>query len=261
MNKVLIGLLAGFAAFAQQEERVVIPQFADGGGWKSRLVLLNRSLSLSARATINFYGQTGAPLAFSIIGAGTVSTLQRTIQPGGSMLIETAGVQPAVQAGWIDIRSGSEAQPGVYDDVLHVVVDRPATSPVSAFVSFRQRVAGRPDFESSVTSLPGETRSVVFALDNLENYVTSVAVANTQSNATDVTVTFRAANGTVIHREVVSLPGLGHQFFETTNRFQASRNQRGTVEFTTAAGRLAGLCLWFNPSGPFSSVPSLTLTQ
>jgi hypothetical protein len=263
MTKFWVAAFLFGTALAQQEERAIVPQFADGGGWKSRLVLVNRSVTLSARALLNFYGQSGQPLAFSVLGAGVVSTVERTLAPGGSVLLETAGVQSSVQAGWIEIRSGSSAEPGGYDPGSNTIVPTtPATSPVLAFVTFRQRIEGRPtDFEASVASLPGETRSVAFALDNMENYVTSVAVANTQSTPTDVTVTFRGPGGVVFHREQINLAGRGHAFFETTNRFQASRNLRGTVEFSTTTSRLAALCLWFNPTGPFSSVPSMTLSQ
>lgn len=269
MKKVTLALLLSSVALAQ-EERVVLPQVADGGGWKTRIGLVNRSLSIQARAILNFYGQDGRPLAFAIDGAGVVSTIERTIPPGGSVLLETGGTQPAVQAGWMEVRSGVEIDaPGgggggyVPPSILPPFASAPAvaTSTVSAFVAFRQRIASRPDFETSVFSVPEQTRAVAFALDNQENYVTSIAVANTQTTPTDVTVTFRAPNGTVVHREALALAARGHSFFETTNRFQASRNQRGTVEFVSATGRLAALCLWFNPSGPFASVPSLTLAQ
>ena len=187
-------LLSLSPALAQQEERAIVPQFADGGGWKSRLILVNRSLKLSAKALLNLYGQTGQPLAFSILSAGLVSRLERTIPPGGSLVLETAASQADVQTGWAEIRSGSPAGEESYDPGSNTVVASPATSPVNAFVTFRHRVMGRPDFEASVASLPAETRSAAFELDNTENYVTSVAVANTQPVQAAVTVTFRSPN-------------------------------------------------------------------
>ncbi len=256
MKVLPLGLISAGLLFAQTEERAIIPQIADGGGWKTRVVIVNRSLSLAARPILNFFGQNGAPLAFSILGAGMVSNLERTIPPGGSLIVETAGLQPEVQAGWVQLRSGSPAVPGDY-----MTPGLPATSPVLAFVSFRHRVPERPDFEASVMSFPAETQSAAFALDNMENYVTSVAVANTLPSETDVAVTFRDASGNVFHRDLVTLAGRGHAFFETINRFQAARNRRGTVEFSTQNGRLAALCLWFNPTGAFTSVPSLSLQQ
>jgi hypothetical protein len=262
MKQLWLAAFWATSVLAQQQERAIVPQFADGGGWKSRLVLVNRSLNLTAITTLNFYGQNGQPLAFSIAGAGIVTTLERSIPAGGSLVLETTGAQPTVQAGWIEIRSGGEAVEGGYDPVSNsIVAPKPATSPVLAFVSFRQRVADRPDFEASVAGFPAETRAAAFALDNMENYVTSIAVVNTQPTPADITVTFRSPSGSIFHREVINLAGRGHAFFETTSRFQASRNLRGTVEFTTATTRLAALCLWFNPTGPFSSVPSVTLSQ
>ncbi len=130
-------------------------------------------LRQTVRPILNLFGQKGAPLAFSILGAGMVSNLERTIPPGGSLIVEPAGLQAEVQAGWVQIRSGSPAVPGEY-----MTPGVPATLPVLAFVSFRHRVPGRPDFEASVMSSPAETQSAAFALDNMENYVTSVAVAN-----------------------------------------------------------------------------------
>jgi hypothetical protein len=137
MKFLPLGLISAGLLFAQTEERAIIPQIADGGGWKTRVVIVNRSLSLAARPILNFFGQNGAPLAFSVLGAGMVSNLERTIPPGGSLIVETAGLQPEVQAGWVQIRSGSPAVPGDY-----MTPGLPATSPVLAFVSFRQRVPG-----------------------------------------------------------------------------------------------------------------------
>lgn len=68
-----------------------MPRIADGGGWKTRAVIVNRSLRLTARPILNFFGQNGAPLAFSILGAGMVSNLERTIPPGGSLIVKPAG--------------------------------------------------------------------------------------------------------------------------------------------------------------------------
>jgi hypothetical protein len=231
-----------------------VPQFADGGSWKTRIVLAGKSLSLPAKYTLNFFGQNGQPLAFSLMGHGLVSTLSGTVPPGGSAIIETLGAQANLQAGWIEVLSGDPGD-------SQAVPPKPPSSQVTAFVTFRQRIQGRPDYEAGVYSQPGDSRSVGFAMDNLESYVTSIAVANTIPTPAAVTVRFRDSGGAVFHQEVVNLAGRGHAFFETTNRFLPSRDRRGTVEFTTTTGALAALCLWFNPTGPFTSIPELTLVQ
>ena len=209
---------------------------------------------------LNFFSQTGTPLALSILGAGVVSTLERTIPPGGSLIVETAGVQQEVQAGWVEIRSGSPGENGGYVPGGETTQAVPPTSPVLAFVAFRHRVLGKPDYESSVPSLPAETHTTAFALDNMENYVTSVAVANTVPTPVDVTVTFRDPAGRNSSR--TDCAGFTRSCVlrndQPVSGLAESARDRRIHRDDGQSGRI-GAVVQFD--GGFTSVPSLSLPR
>jgi hypothetical protein len=215
--------------------RLIVPHLADGETWKTRFTIVNGSTASALAAQVRFYSSAGAPLALDLVEAGRVSTLNRNIAAGGSTVIETNGTNPALSVGWAEILT--------------------TTGTVSGFAVFRQRVPGRPDFEAASPGVTVDALEVVFSFDNIEAFVTSLAMANPTPDAANVTAIFRSESGATVHQENFAIPARGHTSFETTNRFPLSRNLRGSVSFSVSGGRLAPLGLRFNPTGPFTSVP------
>jgi hypothetical protein len=224
--------------------RLIIPQIADGGTWRTSITVLNNSATEAITFEIRFWSSSGTRLSFPFVGEGTKSTIVQQLQPGGSAVYKTEGTAAATTAGWIEILSTG---PTV------------ALAPISAFAVFRQRVPGRPDFESTALAVPSDSAEVLFAFDNLEKYVTSLAIVNPTLEAATISVQFRSAAGTILSQETISLPPLGHSHFETTNRFPISLDKVGSVVFSAITGRLAPLGLHFNPTGPFTSIPHQVL--
>ena len=249
--------LAASSLFAA-EERVIIAQIADGNGWKTTLTLVNTSLTTPAVVEIKFFTGTGSLLALPLVGAGMVQALQRTVPPGGVTVIETEGREGPERAGWVDIVSGLELSggggytPGYPSSGPSITA---GSANVLAYAVYRQRIAGRPDFEATGVTVSDQTREIVYFFDNVDNYVTSLAVANPFNQAALVRFTFRDPTGSVVHQEEVNLAGNGHAYFGTTNRFSISKGKRGTLTLTAVQGRIATLGLRFNPTGPFTTVP------
>jgi hypothetical protein len=215
--------------------RLIIPHLADGETWKTRFTIVNGSTTSALVAQIRFYSSSGGALPLDLIQTGRVSVLNRNIAAGGSTTIETTGTDPALSVGWAEILTTGGT--------------------VSGFAVFRQRVPGRPDFEAASLGVTVDSLEVVFSFDNIESFVTSLALANPTPESASVTVTFRSEAGATIHQETFTVPARGHTSFETTNRFPLSRSARGAVSFSVSGGRLAPLGLHFNPTGPFTAVP------
>jgi hypothetical protein len=232
-------------------DRVIVPQIADGGGWKTTIVILNNSRTLQAPFEIQFYDQNGAELALPVAGLGRVTQLDRRIPPGATFTLETESREANASSGWALISSGGPAPE----------LGAPATfSTVNVFTSFRFRQPGRPDVESTVFSVAGSTRELTFPHDNSGGFVSSYAVANNTGNPLHVKVQFADEAGNQYLEDTISLPSWGQATFESSSRFPFSRDRRGLVTFvpTTAQGRLGVIGLRFNPTGPFVTLPSMT---
>jgi len=85
---------------------VVIPQFADGGGWKSQIVLVNTTDD-QIHGEVRFFSQgsssePGQPIEVGI-GDAAASVVEYDIPPRGSQRIETAGTAEALSAGSVYI--------------------------------------------------------------------------------------------------------------------------------------------------------------
>lgn len=213
----------------------VISQIADGGGeWKTTVTLVNLD-TVPAPFTLRFWNQQGTTLAIPIAGGSATDVIEGTIPVGGTRVIETqGGATPLVQA-WAELTS---------------------TRHISGVGVFRQSGAGRPDQEAAVSLTSAGTRFVL-PFDNTDNFVTSMALVNTSANiGTAVSIVIRDEAGQQIGTDTISLTGRGHNAFQLRERLAATRNRRGTVEFTSTS-QITGLGLRFNPGGAFTSFPVL----
>ena len=105
----VISMLTVISAFSQQPRPQVdsavgignriITHIADGGGWKTSIILMNLSLVKTASYTLNFYRNDGSPQQFSIEGVGGVTRLTGSLAVGGSVVIKTTGTSSSVTEG------------------------------------------------------------------------------------------------------------------------------------------------------------------
>lgn len=97
---------------AQSGKTVTIPHFADGGGWKTQLVLVNPSDD-TIEGTIQFFGQGTAavaaePVALTLDGrAGDSFTY--VLPPRSSRRFRTSGSNPQATIGSIRISTGTQS--------------------------------------------------------------------------------------------------------------------------------------------------------
>jgi hypothetical protein len=187
------------------------------GGFTTVFTLVNTGTS-AADATLNFYGEDGAPLNVPLLfpQAGpslTASTLTRTIPAGATLVIET------------------QAQ-----DNLPTVVGSAqltTTGSVSGFGIFRWITFGQE------ASVPLETRAAgayVLVFDNTGGLATGLALASTSSQAANIQLTLRDDAGNLLGSPIISLAAQGHASFVLAQSFPVTAGKRGTVEFTAPPG-------------------------
>lgn len=93
-------------------EPLYFAQFADGGGYRTAVILMNTGTS-EERGSISFRGDNGAALMVQSEGVSK-SSFAYTIPPGGIYRMQTDGAPSKVAVGWIQVQpdQGSAAPSG-----------------------------------------------------------------------------------------------------------------------------------------------------
>jgi hypothetical protein len=245
MNRLaLLGLMFTMGLSADQDRKEIsagwpydtLPQIADGAGWKTSIILANLD-DHAVSWTVKFFGDDGTPKEFSLLGRDKASVFAGVLAKDASVTLETAGAGPLNQ-GWAEVSSSGG--------------DR-----VGAMVIFGTfGVPGQPSFEASVPGVFSVDDDVVIPFDNMNGFVTSLAILNPGSysdSVFDVRVLDEAGN--VLKQERLVLKAGNKIAFSSVDRWAESRNHRGTIsikgEGLTSASSLA---LRFSPGGAFTTV-------
>jgi hypothetical protein len=217
-----------------------VSQIASGGGWKTTLTLVNL-LATQNSVRVAFRGDDGRSLSLPLVvtqlgtqQAASGSSVERTLQPGATLLIESEAPSSATVAGWAEVIS---------------------SGPVAGFAIFRQRGSDGRDSEGTAPVESDSAASLLLPFDNTAGFVTGVALVNPTNDAVIVTATIRDDAGVQIGLQAVALPAMGHTSFAVGDRFSVTSGRRGIIEFSnTAGGTVKGLGLRFSPFGSFTSI-------
>jgi hypothetical protein len=216
-------------------------QIASGGAWKTSLTLINMS-AVQNPVRVAFRGDDGRSLTLPFVitqqgtqQAATTSSVERTVAPGATLLIESEAPASATVAGWAEVIS---------------------SGPAAGFAIFRSRGPDGRDAEGTAPLESGGAASLILPFDNTAGFATGVALVNPTSDAVIVAATIRDDSGTRIDLQAVALPAVGHISFVVGDRFPTTGGRRGIIEFRNAAGgTVTGLGLRFSPNGSFTSIP------
>ena len=230
----------------------VIPQVVEGGGWKTTFFLTNLG-STTAYFDIYFMTDNGDLMALPLSGYGATKELTGRIPPYQSIEFETPGSSNQLFQG--------SAQIFTLDKPAEDPTSSPIPTTLGGYAIFRQRVAGRPDFEAVVPVSPMFEQSFVIGFDNRSGYSTGVAVINAGSRVSPVLLTVRDNAGLVLMTDSFSLQSSQKLVFSVLDRYPALREKSGVLQFSTTNSTLTGLGLRFNPGGAFTSIHSLSLLQ
>jgi hypothetical protein len=230
----IVGMVFPATAFAQNNSfisgRVLLPQFAFGGGWYSALYFSNTGISPVSFA-VNFISDGGAPLTIPSVGSSTVVV---NLGAGGTAVLEAPN-------------SGTLSQG-------YVSMSLP--SGVAAYGVFRQSLPGLPDQEAVVPlSSASSTRSTLIWDET--NVTTAVAIVNPSAVAATVAVTVWDDNGNLVGTSFVNLSASNKTaiYLGTLPGLSGMAGKRGSAQFTVSTGNVAVLGLRFD--GPaFTSIPT-----
>jgi uncharacterized protein (TIGR03118 family) len=211
-------------------------QVASGGGWKTTMTLVNLSAS-TVNAQLNLYVDNGSPatmpLTFPEFGSSmTASSVNLTLSPFGSVVVQTAASTSTIAVGWADLQ---------------------ATGPLSGYLTFDAVSGG----STSEGSMPLDTRlstSLLLPYDNTNGDQTALAIANQSAAPQTVTMNVYDQNGVQLFSAPMNLPAFGHSAFFVNSQFPLSANQLGVVQIQGSAV-VTGIGLRFIPSGLFTSIP------
>ena len=144
------------------------PQFADGGGFVSAIVLLNTSTSTET-GKLEIFGDTGSPLAVQQLGGPLASFINYSIAPGGAFVFQTDGSAPTPAVGW-----------------ALLTPDPGNSTPVGAGV-FQLGQNGVVVTESGVPSAAATTRARIY-VDTSQGHDTGLAIVNPGQGQLTVTL-------------------------------------------------------------------------
>ena len=127
---------------------------------------------------------------------------------------------------------------------------------IGGFVIFRYN----PNGQEAVVPLESRTASAyVIAFDNTGNTATGISINSVSAQAVNIPVVVRNDTGTQIATDIISLAANGHLAFTlATDKYPATGNIRGTIEFDTPAGtQMGALGIRIPVAHTFTTLPAL----
>lgn len=219
-----------------------LPHIAVGDRWVTGFHLLNSSAQ-PASATLQFYDDSGQPLAIPISGSAASASLTENLAPYGSTYLEAGTPQFPLRVGWALVT---------------------ASPSVTAQALFRADVGGGRYFEASVPASSGGRgfllpfNAMTFAPAGVPLY-TGIAVVNLDPNAqATITCVARDPQGNTIPN-AVALPALAALGHYSEYNFTALAGRRGTLECTSNTSIAALALRSIGTGNAFSSLPVVTL--
>lgn len=214
---------------------VVYPHFIDGASFQTTVTLANLD-SKKVHFQVLFFNDDGTDLAVPIVGfSGLQRGLDVTLGIHGTLSFSTAGTSADYRSGWALMSLDN------------------SNDSVTGFSVFRQRVAGRPDFEATVPVVSQFQGHFVIPYDETNGYFTGIALANPTPYRVSIPVTIYDDAGNALSAPATALQGYGHAAFLIRDLWPVTAGRRGTIEVRASGFGVAALGLRFNPGGAFTS--------
>ena len=198
-------------------ESITFPHFADGGGWKTQLALINPTDEpLSGLA--EFFAQDsasapGQPVDVTVDGQ-TGRRFSWSIAPRSSKILRTSGSSNNTKVGWVLITPGtnSKAPSGL---AIFSLNSRGVTVSEAGIPAIRAASAFRMYAEASGSFPSGEMGSIQ----------TGVAVSNSSENPVTLTFELTRQSGMSVGPGTAVVPARGHvaMFLHQINGFESVR--------------------------------------
>ena len=242
---VLLFMLGGLECAAQTAELYVgldndvLPQVADGDGWKTSITLVNMDTQ-PAQYTLHFLRNGGSPLVLDFVNIGARSTISGTLPVNGSVVIETRGTSHTLSQGFARLESPNDMY-------------------VNGYGIFRQKVAGRLDFEAVTPFSSRLDNDFILPFDKTGGFTTTMAICNPDLYTTStVTVEIYDQSGNRVLLDHFYMAPLEHGGIVLRDRWPVTANKRGIAVFQVSGWGTPAMGLRFNDTGPFTSTHTLS---
>jgi hypothetical protein len=225
----IVETLVGPQSQASAVQRLA--QVADGAGWRTSFAFVNLDPT-AVNFTMRFWGQDGQPLAMPLAN-GSTGEITATIPAGQSWFMATPGSTQNLVQGWAEVASSGH---------------------LGITAIFSRTMTGTQDSEGTVSGA-GSGGHLVLPYDNMQGFVTGIALANSSSDASEsVSVLLHPESGSSVQGSI-TIPKHGQVTLALTSAFPAVANTRGVIELIGSAADLTAIGLRFSPAGSFTSVP------
>ncbi len=175
---------------------VYFPQFVDGGGYTTSLILTNTS-GETETGVFQIMDNDGTPFVVRQAGITADSSFRYSIPPNGVFRFQTDGSPAGVKAGW-----------------LRLIADAGTSAPVGSAV-FGYNPSNILVSESGIPSAAGTTHARVF-VDLSGSHNTGLAIANLADRNADIAINVFQNDGITrigTSQGPVQLPANGHKAF------------------------------------------------
>jgi hypothetical protein len=212
----------------------VIPQVADGAGWSTTIVLVNKTVTAKS-VSLNFHQATvnGVTAPWTPPFLENVSLTAISLAAGSALFLHTPGTAASLTQGWGELA---------------------AAEGVVGYAIFTAHAPGNPAQDATAPAVTAASRILV-PFDNTSSLVSAVAVVNPNGAAETISVNLRISDGSTSTGTLPSLPANGQMTFLMPDQFPETRGKSGLAEFYVASGSFSIIGLRANPSGAFTSAP------
>lgn len=205
----------------------VIPQFVDGGSWQTSITVINLE-NRSVTFQVLFFRDNGSDMLVPVVGQGSVRGMNITLVAAGSYTFETEGSAAALNQGW-------------------ALISQSTNDAIGGLAIFRQRTAGRPDFEAVVPVVNQFDNHFVLLFNNV-GFTTAAAIANPTATSVVIPVNIRNEQGQVVDTRTIALGPYSHTAFSIPDTWPSTAGRRGAVEFITSGFGVGALGIRFGPA-------------
>ncbi len=240
-------MTAGSLVAGSSQDTLLFPQFGDGGGLKSELVLTNTTSS-EATCRAEFRDGDGNALAVDLsqvppgteTPAGPVTAIDFTMPPYATVTIATPGTSGSVTVGSV------------------VVLSDRLVGGIVRFTIAGVGIAG-------VGSSPPLAQFVVPVRKTADGINSGLAIRNAESTAVQLELTLVKADGTTVvngTRTIADFPPSGHLSKSIDELFPdaTTDNFEGSVRVAVTGGKVSAVALEYGTAvGEFTTLPVISL--
>ncbi len=214
------------------------PQIADGGGYRTNIILVNPHSDTATTVNLNFFKDDGSPLELSIGGAKT-NSFEMTLEANGVGHFVTDGTSANLSTGWAKAQSR--------DTIFGSSI-------------FQTLAGGRIVSEAGVGSSPLAPHFTAY-VENLGSTLSGIAVCNPSDTTATLTLNLRNSAGEIAATTQIEVPRLGHvaEFF-SDHWFPQAKEFQGTLEVISTEPVSAVALRYDNPlHDVFATLPVIIL--